>query len=231
MKSRAIVISYSHFGEADKYVQFLTQRWGMVTAIAKSARKSRRRYAGGLDLFCHNEVFFRGDPKGTPYLNELTVLNSFQKLRADLDKILLAGRLVHWVKKLADTHDPIPDVYSLLGQSLTLIERETRTERLEMLALVFKLKLLSCLGVKPQLNPKRSGLRTHYFSIESGSLVDHQGQSGHPLSEIERNLLFQSESMKLTQWESYEFALPLVDRLSRLMTQFASYHHQVPLPL
>ena len=54
--SKGIVISVENFGEADRYIQFFTKDWGMITTLDKSARKSKRRYVGGLDLFCHDEI-------------------------------------------------------------------------------------------------------------------------------------------------------------------------------
>ena len=92
--TKAIVISTESFGEADMYIQFFTQKWGMVTALAKSAKKSKKRYVGGLDLFCHNEIFLRGDVKDRPYLTELTVLNSFTGIRDSLDKMKRSGVLL-----------------------------------------------------------------------------------------------------------------------------------------
>src|SRR5580658_6934041 len=91
--SRAIVLSRESFGESDCYVQFYTKNWGLISTLAKAAKKSKRRYVGGLDLFCHDEIFLRGDPKDRPYLLELTVLNSFPLLRDDLEKMLAAGKI------------------------------------------------------------------------------------------------------------------------------------------
>ena len=48
--SKGIVLSHEDFGEADRYIQFFTKDWGMITVLARSARKSKRRYVGGLDL-------------------------------------------------------------------------------------------------------------------------------------------------------------------------------------
>ncbi len=237
--SKAIVISHSNFGEADRYVQFLTQRWGMITVLAKSARKSRRRYAGGLDLFCHDEISLRGEPKGTPYLNELVVLNSFPHLRENLDKLLMAGKITQWVKKLADTTNPMPEVYSLLGQTLTLIEREPDLERLELLYLVFKLKLLLHLGLKPAVEdcvkcdqPVSRG----YFDIEAGGIVCTNCSPNHflsehlVLSEEDRRFLERGDTLRLTQWQDIDFPPPNTLKLARLMTQFAQYHSHLKLP-
>ncbi len=238
--SKAIVISHSDFGEADRYVQFLTQKWGMITVLAKSARKSRRRYAGGLDLFCHDEISLRGEPKGTPYLNELTVLNSFPILRDNLDKLLMAGKVTQWVKRLADTTNPMPEVYSLLGQTLSLIEKEQNLERLDLLNLVFKLKLLLHLGLKPSVDdcvkceaPASRG----YLDIEAGGVVcpncspNHFIQDYLVLAEEDRRFIDEGDALRLTRWTDTEFPRPNTMRLVRLMTQFAQYHTHLKLPI
>ncbi len=165
LHSKAIVLSTEDFGEADRYVQLLTRNWGVITVLAKSARKSKRRYVGGLDLFCHNEIYIKGDLKERPYLQELSVLNSFQGIRDNLERVLVAGKCVQWIKKLANISSPMPQVYSLLGQVLSLIEKESSSERLELLHLVFKIKLLSQLGLKPRMDS----------CIKCGSLEDRHG--------------------------------------------------------
>lgn len=239
--SKGIVLSIENFGEADRYVQFYTKDWGMISVLAKSARKSKRRYVGGLDLFCHNEISLRGDPKDRPYLNELSVLNSFPKLREDLDKVLVAGKLAQWIKKLADTPTPMPHIYSLLGQSLALIEKETQSEKLELLNCIFKLKLLSLLGLKPRVDVCAKCESEEdiegIFDLNSGGLLcrgcspkaDFSGSLVlHP---IQRNLLNVADQIKLTHWDDINFSTELLLPISRLMTQFASFHTQVRLPV
>src|SRR4051812_43992050 len=124
-KSRAIVLSRENFGEADRYLQLFTRDWGVISVLAKSARKSKRRYVGGMDLFCHIEIVLRGEPRAHPYLVELSVLNAFTGLRDDYDRMMTAGKVVQWVRKLSNTAVTMPGVYSLLGQTLALMEKET----------------------------------------------------------------------------------------------------------
>lgn len=238
--SKALVLSVEKFGEADCYVRFLTQKWGVISALAKSARKSKRRYVGGLDLFCHDEIFLRGDPKDRPYLLELNVINSFPKMREDLDKILVGGKMIQWLKKLADVPTPMPQLYSLLGQTLSLIEQETQKERLELLSLVFKLKLLSFLGLSPQvekctrcegpLDPES----LFDFSL-GGALCNRcpheKTQSSIFLKSQQRLLLKQAEHLKLISWGEFESQNQLTLSLNHLLTDFASYHTQIRLPI
>ena len=238
--SKAIVLSIEKFGEADCYIRFLTQKWGVISTLAKSARKSKKRYIGGLDLFCHNEIFLRGDPNDRPYLLELTVINSFPQIRESLEKVMIAGKAVQWIKKLADVPTPMPNLYSLLGQTLALIEKETNIERLDLLVLVFKLKLLSFLGLSPQLEKcaRCSGDldNSAVFDLSSGGAVCQTCISGQSFQSFhlrteQRMILSVAEKMKMPQWDSFLVAQEQVIPLSHLLTQFASFHTQILLPV
>lgn len=237
--SKAIVLSVEKFGEADCYVRFLTHKWGVISALAKSARKSKKRYVGGLDLFCHDEISLRGDPKDRPYLLELNVINSFPGIRENLDKVMMAGKSVQWIKKLADVPTPMPQLYSLLGQTLSLIEQESQIERLELLTLVFKLKLLSLLGLSPQVE-KCTRCEGHLdptsvFDLSSGGVVcsgctKGQSLSAFYLESYQRSILIHAGQLKLKSWDSFLASQEQVHSLNRLLTQFASFHTHIHLP-
>lgn len=238
--SRGIILAKENFSEADQYVQFLTRDWGVITALARSARKSKRRYVGGLDLFCHDEIFLRGAPKERPYLVELSVLNSFMGLRNDLEKIMAAGRATQWVRKLADAATPMPGVYRLLGQTLALLEKESGPERLGLLELVYRIRLLSSLGLKPRVQScARCGSNQTGdapFDVESGGIVcriclsERHAPEMPMLDPEERQLMEYADQMRLTFWGELNFPLPKVERLNRLVSYFASYHTHSRLP-
>lgn len=237
--TRAIVISREIFGESDLYVQFLTRDWGMVTLLAKAGRKSKRRYIGGLDLFCHNEISVKNHQKERAYLNELTVLNSFQGLRDDLDRLEVAGRALHWVKKLVNVSTPVPQVYSLLGQTLALIEKENDRRRLEILLFVFKLKLIEALGIKPEVD---NCARCHSeiqgavnFDFPSGGAICRaclpvSREEDRLLDAEDRAILKQGFTVRLVDWPHVVFNDNRSLQLTRLITHFTSFHTHVRLP-
>lgn len=242
LSSRAIVLSRENFGEADRYLQLFTRDWGLISVLAKSARKSKRRYIGGMDLFCHNEIVLRGDPRERPYLVELTVLNAFTGIREDMDRVMTAGKAAQWVRKLANTAVPMPGVYSLLGQTLALLEKEKDPERILLLQLVFQLKLLDQLGLKPRMDSctRCSEPRVTpggVFDLDAGGLLCEnclgQRSVAHSmqLGSAECMMLDQGDRLKLTQWENFVFPPPPTRNLLRLTTQFASFHTQTHLPL
>ncbi len=55
-KTQAILLRFVDIGETDRIVHLLTPDLGRVTAIAKSARKSVKRFASTLDLMNHSDV-------------------------------------------------------------------------------------------------------------------------------------------------------------------------------
>jgi DNA repair protein RecO (recombination protein O) len=238
--SRAIVLSRENFGEADRYLQLFTRDWGMITVLAKSARKSKKRYVGGMDIFCHNEIIVRGDPREKAYLVELTVLNAFTGLRDDLDRAIAAGKVIQWVRRLANTATPMPGIYSLLGQTLALMEK-THRDRLPLLRLIFHLKLLDLIGLKPRMDAcARCGnnktTNEGIFDLDAGGLLCSAclgGRDAHHsmrLGQTECDLLEQGDRLKLTLWNQFQFPEDATRNLLRLTTQFASFHTQSTLP-
>ena len=240
LTSKAIVLSRENFGEADCYIEFLTEDWGVVTALAKSARKSRRRYVGGLDIFCHDEISLRGDPHATPYLDELKVLNSFMGLREEVDRVFAAGRLTQWVQKLVAAATPVPEVYRLTGQVLALLEKEKSSERISLLEVLFKLKLISLLGMKPRVEscgqPATCTAREIFLDLGSGMVICPRCAEGKPLlrqnllNPEERNFLALADQVRLTAWDQVRLPLDTVRHLNKLLTAFTSFHTQVLLP-
>lgn len=240
LTSKAIVLSRENFGEADCYIEFLTEEWGIVTTLAKSARKSRRRYVGGLDIFCHDEISIRGDTGATPYLDELKVLNSFMGLRDEVDRVFAAGRLTQWVQKLVGPSTPVPEIYRLTGQVLALLEKETSSERITLLEVLFKLKLISHLGLKPRVDmcgqPATCTARDYFLDLGSGTVICPRCAEGKPLlrqnllNPEQRNFLALADGVRLTAWEQIRLPLDTVRHLNRLLTTFASFHTHVLLP-
>ena len=70
-KSPAVLIRRLDYGDFDLIITFLTLGKGKVTAIAKSAKRSTKRFAGILELFYFLDIVIHtGKGKGLPVLAE-----------------------------------------------------------------------------------------------------------------------------------------------------------------
>ncbi|MDM8553033.1 DNA repair protein RecO, partial [Desulfobacterales bacterium HSG2] len=79
----AIMLRRIDFGDYDLIITFLTLDMGKVSVIAKSAKRSKKRFAGILELFSVLQVVCsRG--RGLPVLQEAVLRDPFIKIRSDI---------------------------------------------------------------------------------------------------------------------------------------------------
>ena len=146
----AIVLRAVNYGEADRIVTLFGRDIGRVSALARSARKSQRRFAGGLGLGTVGTAALR-ERAGA----EMMTLESFATegaahvgLGADVARMAHAAYAAELVTKLCAPRQAEPAVYDWLAEMLDRLASGAPTaERLR----VFELGLLRTLGFQPVL--------------------------------------------------------------------------------
>ena len=84
-KSLAIILATKDFGEADRLVVFLTPGEGRTTALAKHARKSKRRFMNCLEPFSLVQLVYVDKPhQDLARLDSGELVEAFPELRRDL---------------------------------------------------------------------------------------------------------------------------------------------------
>ena len=148
----AILLRSVEFGESDLVVHLLTADSGRFTAIAKSARKSRRRFPGTLDL-C-NRLAIEGRIRargGMGFLERARLVDAHLGLRSDPARYALASFLVELLDRLAPEGAERADAARLFAFALQTLEwiaarRPTPQQRVLLL-----LRALDALGLRPEL--------------------------------------------------------------------------------
>jgi recombinational DNA repair protein (RecF pathway) len=78
LTTHAIVINKLVLNESDLIITFFTKKIGKIKLFAKSAKKSKKRFPGGLDIFDHGEIIFQEEyKKNDSSANQLQKLQSF----------------------------------------------------------------------------------------------------------------------------------------------------------
>lgn len=146
----AIVLRRVAYGEADLVVTLLGLDTGRVSALARAARKSSRRFSGGLEPALAGAVRLRERPGA-----ELLGLEGFDArtgrpgLAADLAKAAHAAYAVELCDRLCPPRQPEKAVYVWLDEFLSRLDAGSATaERLR----IFELGLLRALGLGPSLD-------------------------------------------------------------------------------
>jgi DNA repair protein RecO (recombination protein O) len=138
------------YGEADLVVTLLGSETGRVSALARGARKSSHRFAGGLGMAAAGEARLR-ERAGA----ELMVLESFDArndragLAMDVAKAAHAAYAIELCDRLCPPRQAEKSVFAWLDEFLTRLSAGVATaERLR----VFELGLLRGLGFGPSLD-------------------------------------------------------------------------------
>ncbi|MBS1153543.1 MAG: repair protein RecO [Myxococcaceae bacterium] len=146
----AVVLASLDYGDADRVVTLFTRGRGRLSAFAAGARKSKRRFAGALELGTHLKaqlVERRGD---TCRLDSVDIVSSFFTLREDLPRISRALYCLELCRELTRDHQPHEPLFDCLLAYLTELDarRAGPTSLLK-----FELDALRLTGFMPRFAP------------------------------------------------------------------------------
>ena len=113
--AQALLLRRVEYGESDLVVTLLTDTVGRISALARGARKSAKRFGGVIEPMHTLHVAY-DDRSGA----ELVVLREAKLSRArpflvtSLERMQAAGQALNWVRKAAPPRTPEPEVWTAL---------------------------------------------------------------------------------------------------------------------
>ena len=117
IRTKAIVLRRTNFGEADRIITFLTEK-GIISAIAKGVRKEKSKLAGGVELFCLSEItVHEGLNNKLSILTSAKMLEHYQNIVYKLPELELASFIMKKIGSVAETTSG-PEYFDLLKQIL-----------------------------------------------------------------------------------------------------------------
>lgn len=140
----AIILYCIDFLESDKIVCALTKDQGVIHAIARGAKRSKKRFPGTLELFCEVtlDMFSR---RGGDLLRieSASLITANLPIREDLELLAHASVLIELVKEHLGELDPNPATYESLRQALSAMEPGVQWFSIWCVSMV---NILACLG-------------------------------------------------------------------------------------
>jgi DNA repair protein RecO (recombination protein O) len=142
--SQGFIMRIREFGESDLLVTFFTADKGRLKGVAKGARRSRKRFANCLDLFCLTNLEYGLQKKGGLYfLNSCKLINGFSGLRSDFSSLSLASYMVELTEILFPQNVVDKNMFCLLKESFALLDGKSRND---VLRIVFEAKVMTLGG-------------------------------------------------------------------------------------
>ena len=150
---RCICLRKVEYSETSQILLLFGKAHGLVRVIAKGAHRATKagasKFGGGIDLLEVGDAVFTDRPeKDLATLTEWRLCEGHQQLRRNLRGMYLGFYAAELVSMLIEEHDPHPDLFGLLEQTIP----ELATPRAEQSFLAFQLDLLRETGYLPEMS-------------------------------------------------------------------------------
>lgn len=179
--AEGIVVRARDLGEADRIVILLTPNHGLVSCVARGARRTTSRTGGHVDLLRHITAHISEGRSDLHVISQVETVNAYLRLRNDLDRLTLASHFAEICERFSLQNAANPRLFALLRDSLSYAEN-TPKSTLSLLRLWHETTLLAAVGLQPQLNRcVRTNTEVppgdHWFSPSEGGLIKRPHQS------------------------------------------------------
>jgi DNA repair protein RecO (recombination protein O) len=185
-----IVVGGIDYGDADRIVTFLTRDRGRLKGLARSAKKSRRRFGAALELFSKVRLRYVERPAADLVrLEGCDIVDLYPGIRTELSRLAAASYAAELGREAALDRDAFAPLFDLLDRFFSILAREPYDPGLVR---AFELRVLRVLGWRPELGRCAvcgASLPEHdsvLFSIEQGGTLCGRcsvGRRGFSLSQ------------------------------------------------
>ena len=173
VRTDAVVLRTFDYGETSQIVTLFTRQHGVISVLAKGARRPKSRFGATLQPMAYVQaVYYFKENRGLQTLKETAHVARFTRLPVDLDRVTTGLRLIELSRALLHENDPHPPAFNLLVHSLTWLDA-TEAHAVNVLPW-FQLHLAALLGFNPDVQrddvedlPDEGGL----LLLDSGTIA------------------------------------------------------------
>ena len=146
-KDEAIILSKRAYGESDKIIRLFTLLSGKISAIAKGAGKSQKRFVNTLEPFNHIKVeYFEKQATGMVRIDNADIVETGSGMETSLKKVSTAAFFVEFADRLTKERETNTVLFHTLKNILGKLKYNefTYTD-----ILYHEFKILGILGYMP----------------------------------------------------------------------------------
>lgn len=118
LRTKAIVLRRTNYGEADRILQLLTPDHGKIPAMAKGARREKSKLAGGIELFAVSDVTLVSGKGEIWTLTGAKLDTFFAHIMTNYDRMQFAYEVIKRVSRAAEQVSD-PAYFNLLYTALS----------------------------------------------------------------------------------------------------------------
>ena len=143
-----LVVRERAIGEADKYIDILTDSHGLIEVSVRGAKKLTAKHGSAAQLFAYS-TFCIAQRRDRYYLNSADPIRIFYGLRQSIESVSLASYFAEVLCAAVRPEEQKSDLLRLTLNTLHFLEQNARP--LPLLKALFELRLLTELGMMPNI--------------------------------------------------------------------------------
>jgi DNA repair protein RecO (recombination protein O) len=122
IQTEALLVRKAPFGDADVMVTLFTEARGIVSAVARSALRSTKRFPSLEPMHLLRVGLEERSGQDLAVLTEASLVRPRLALTSDLDRLEAAGRALRWVRRAAPPHTPEPELWAEVNALLDALD-------------------------------------------------------------------------------------------------------------
>lgn len=128
VRTRAIVLRRTNYGEADRILQFLTPE-GRQSVIARGVRREKSKLAGGIELFAVSDVVITRGRGELSILTSARLIQFYRHILEDYDRLQFGYEVLKQVTRATESIDE-PEWFDVLQEALAGLDTSSVARQL-----------------------------------------------------------------------------------------------------
>lgn len=231
-KTDAIVLRAIDFSESSLIVSLFTLRHGLVSVIAKGAKRPKSKFASFLvpGQVIESHYYYKST-RSLQTLSDVSFLKRLDSLRIDLQKMALTVTTMELVKQVLHENEVNEPLFEFLVKFLVWLDKKSYVTR-EYFPYI-QTRIIDYIGIGLQTDEK---LETKlpargYMNIESGTL-SNTSEGAHSVTLTNAQFLFLKDILLKKKSSVFEKKLPNseLSGLIEYLDKYIRYHVESVVP-
>jgi DNA repair protein RecO (recombination protein O) len=150
IQTEALLLRAVPYGDIDLITTFLGETGGKISAMARGARKSVKRFGGALEPFHTSEITLQDRGRDLMTLTEAKIVRVRVGISSRLDAVDAAGIALRWARDLCPPRTEEPGAYRALIELLDALDARDSDAKAELAFAA--LRILSEVGYALELD-------------------------------------------------------------------------------
>ncbi len=163
-KSDGVILKTIDYGDSDRIITFYSRDSGKQSAIAKGARRSKRRFVCNIDPLCYSRLtLFYNGKSDLLRIDDASLIDGFVVVKTDIESYASACYIIELAGEMTEEGESNPLVFAIIVGFLRIFDKlgevtgskvkeSSGSDDREVLLRFFEVKLLAALGYLPHLD-------------------------------------------------------------------------------